>query len=229
MTKIGSRAFASCEQLKSVTLPESLVVLGSYAFAGCTALTDIELPDRLEVLNKGTFEGTTVLEEVGLPYGLRRIGMECFKDCTSLTTLYYFSKRGISDVMTTDRDLREDVLPTLVDYIGVGAFENCAVLTRMDVPYGVTSIAARAFAGCSSLRHVALHNRVREIGKGRSAAVLRSTASAFLGAARPSAKAPSPPRRRSSQRRSPRRQPFSGRADRSGDRQRQRATAWSAA
>ncbi|MGF2949663.1 CapA family protein [Microbacterium alcoholitolerans] len=161
---IRARAFEGCVEATAFVLPESITTINSHAFAGCIALTHIEIPESVEVLNRSTFEGASALAEVGLPYGLRRIGRESFKDCVSLTTLYYYSKRGISDVMVTDRALRENALPTQLDYIGISAFENCTSLTEVHIPHLVTSIAARAFQGCSGLRAVHLHNRLQVIG-----------------------------------------------------------------
>lgn len=165
VTAIRSRAFEGSTGLARIGLPDSLVTINSYAFAGCTALTAVELPDEIQVLNRNVFDGATALVQVGLPYSLKRIGMESFKDCVSLSSLYYYSRRGISDVMVTDRALREETLPTLVEYIGAGAFENCRSLVRIDIPYLVTTIAPRTFSSCSSLEDVGLHNRLQVIGE----------------------------------------------------------------
>lgn len=163
-TVIRAGAFRDCVELATVSLPEDLIELNSYAFAGCTSLKFIELPETLTVINKGAFSGASSLGEIGLPYALKRIGMEAFKNCTSLDTLYYYSMRGISDVMITDRELRSVSLPTMVEYIGVGAFQNCRRLRRMEIPREVREISNRVFAGCKRLRYVGLNNRLKSIG-----------------------------------------------------------------
>lgn len=186
--RIGERAFADCETLKSVRLPEGLAEIGPGAFAGdsqlaqinfpdsvavigakafenCVSLVDLELPDQLLVLEEGVFAGAKSLVEVCLPYGLKRIEREAFKNCESLVSTYYYSKRGISAVMVTDRELREDALPNEIEFIGEGAFSFCRSLERVDVPYLVREINDRTFLGCSSLVHMGLHNRVVSIGK----------------------------------------------------------------
>ncbi|MFP1602654.1 CapA family protein [Microbacterium sp. 2216-1] len=161
---VRAHAFEGCVDITGVVLPESITTINSYAFAGCTGLTSIEIPEGVEVLNRSAFEGASALVEVGLPYGLRRIGRQSFKGCKSLATLYFYSQRGISDVMVTDRTLRENTLPTKIDYIGLSAFEDCVALTEVYIPHLVTSIPARAFKGCSGLSAVHLHNRLQVIG-----------------------------------------------------------------
>ncbi|WP_293694644.1 CapA family protein [uncultured Agrococcus sp.] len=165
LERMGRRAFANTPGLVEIELPETLREIGDRAFEGTSSLEHVELPDALTELRPGTFRRAKRLQSVGLPYGLTRIGKECFKECESLHELYYFSKRGISDVMTSDRALREDALPNEIKFVGAGAFSFCRSLTRVDVPYLVQDIAAETFLGCRSLSHVGLHNQLKSIGK----------------------------------------------------------------
>lgn len=58
--------------------------------------------------------------------------------------------------------------------VGVAAFQNCADLTTVSLPYSVTEIGAYAFAGCTSLSAITLPDRLVTLGdfafKGCSAA-----------------------------------------------------------
>lgn len=163
--RIRAEAFRGCSNLTSVELPETLAELNSLAFAECSALTSIELPEKVVTINKRTFEGATALTTVGLSYSLARVGMESFKDCVALSSLYYYSKRGISDVMVTDRDLKLVSLPPSIEYIGIGAFQNCGSLESIDLPRLVVDIPDRVFLDCVSLKHVGLNNRLKSVGE----------------------------------------------------------------
>ena len=139
--EIHSSCFQGCNSLTDINLPKSVRQIYKSAFEDCSALTEIALPDGLEVLNRFLFRGCVSLESVELPYGLRRIAAECFNGCSSLSDLYYFSKRGISDVMVTDKSLCEHTLPTMVEYIGPKAFEGCASLRHpFEIPYLVRKV-----------------------------------------------------------------------------------------
>lgn len=159
VTDIGTRAFASCTQFKTVSmdngaeeihsrcfegrinvqdvfLPESVCQRYKSAFAGCTSLREISVPESVEVLNRFTFRGCSSLTSVRLPYALRRIAAECFADCTSLRDLYYFSQRGVSDVMVSDPSLREECLPAFLEYIGPRALTNCSSRSTIAPVFG---------------------------------------------------------------------------------------------
>ena len=165
VTVIGAKSFANLSFLKSVTIPETVVTIYREAFKNCSALKSIELPESLTVLNAEAFKGCTSLESVGLPYILKRICQSTFEDCTSLNQFYYFSKRGISSVMSTDRNLRENQLPTDIEYIGNRAFRNCTSLEEITIPYKVHEIRESVFENCSSLKKVHIHNLLKVVKK----------------------------------------------------------------
>ena len=161
---IAASAFAHNENIKKVVLPDSLTTLYRSAFEGCSALEEVELGDSLEVINQRAFAGCTSLRSVCLPYGLKRISREAFEDCISLTEMFYYSKRGISDVLETDRSLVETVLPNEIDYIGPRAFSGCTALEKIMIPYCLRELNSQVFEGCSSLKEVQTHNLITSIG-----------------------------------------------------------------
>lgn len=164
VAELHSSAFEGASRLESVLLPDGLKEIYRDVFKGCESLTSLEIPESVEVLNQGVFEGCNALASVGLPYELRRVGSRTFKGCSSLADLYYYSKRGVSSVMITDRELREDTLPMMLEYIGRSAFEGCESLARVTVPYLVRELPKAAFKGCASLERVEMHNVVHTIG-----------------------------------------------------------------
>ena len=49
ITRIGSRAFWTCDSLTSVTIPESVTDIGQFAFSGCSSLKSVTI-DRKSVV-----------------------------------------------------------------------------------------------------------------------------------------------------------------------------------
>lgn len=130
VTQIGVSAFAGCENLTGMIIPETVTTIGESAFAGCT---------RLGAPNNPTAEGTSGPAKAPIrpdqttfviPEGVTSIGAHAFEDCTSLTSI---------------------IIPEGVTTIGAYAFTNCTSLTSITIPNSVTSIGEKAFAGCTNL------------------------------------------------------------------------------
>ena len=129
VTRIGSYAFYQCEQLLSITLPDTLKSIGSCAL-GFTLLEDISLPDSVTSLGEELFFGCHSLEHVRLPAGLTIIPGQMFCGCDAL---------------------REIDLPESLQRIETSAFLYCSGLTKITLPPALFYISGRAFEGCSAL------------------------------------------------------------------------------
>ena len=55
VTTIGLSAFAGCQNLTSITIPDSVTTIGESAFWGCENLTSITIPDNMETIGDGIF------------------------------------------------------------------------------------------------------------------------------------------------------------------------------
>lgn len=69
---LGLRAFWSCSNLTSVTLPYSLYEIGQEAFANC-ALTAILIPPQVEMVPYGMCQGNYFLSDIKFSYGVKEI------------------------------------------------------------------------------------------------------------------------------------------------------------
>ena len=58
---INHRSFRDAVRLKSIKLPNSLLVIGNGAFMGCTGLTAIDVPNSVEIIGEEAFSGCTGL------------------------------------------------------------------------------------------------------------------------------------------------------------------------
>ena len=61
---IGARAFASCDLLTSINLPEGLETIGSHAFDGCASLSGVTIPATVTSIGDSAVAGCTSLRSI---------------------------------------------------------------------------------------------------------------------------------------------------------------------
>ena len=104
---IGAGLFASCDDMTSVKIPETVTDIEREAFKGCSRLESVALPDGLLSIADGAFERCTSLTNVVIPATVTNIGYFAFRDCLRL-----------ADVVLKGDPPRQD----LGVYMGVPAF-----------------------------------------------------------------------------------------------------------
>lgn len=62
LKSIGVEAFKGCD-FKEITIPEGVTVIGDEAFATCESLEYVSLPDSMETLHNGLFSGCGKLKQ----------------------------------------------------------------------------------------------------------------------------------------------------------------------
>ena len=115
VTEIGRFAFAHCDSLTEVTIPEGVTSIGDSAFRNCSSLTKVTIPKSVTSIKAGAFAYCSSLTKVIIPEGVTSIGKGVFGACSSLT---------------------EVTIPKSVTSIGPGAFDDCGALAT--VYYGGT-------------------------------------------------------------------------------------------
>lgn len=89
VTKIGDRAFSSCEFLTDVTIPNKVYKIGDYAFLGCSSIKSIVLPESVTTIGEGAFYNSTGLTTVTLSNFIEKIHTNAFSGCVNITDVYY--------------------------------------------------------------------------------------------------------------------------------------------
>ncbi len=171
---IGQEAFQDCENLTSISIPESVILIGNNAFEGCDSLAAFygDGNSYYKIVDNGRAllvdGGKTLLAyAIGntatsytIPEGVTSIGNSAFRYCRSLTSI---------------------TIPEGVTSIGIAAFRVCINLTSITIPEGVTSIGERAFQSCSSLTQITINGNITSLGTNVFAACSKLT-SLTLGA-----------------------------------------------
>lgn len=86
VVQIEKKAFAGCENLQTVVLPDSVVKIGQKSFMGCFNLKELFIPDSVCFIGAKAFEGCKKLKDVFIPNSVATIGAGAFSGCDSLET-----------------------------------------------------------------------------------------------------------------------------------------------
>ena len=158
---IGDNAFNNCENLKSVTIGNSVVSIGENAFNGCSNLESITINSDADFSNAGLY-----FTQNGIRYHVLN------KDEVEIVPVYFEQNDENSYTYVSNSWSGDLVIPDTitignnyaVKIIGRLAFAGCAGLTSVTIPNTVTSIDDEAFSSCIDLKSATLGNSVETIG-----------------------------------------------------------------
>ncbi|WP_034097314.1 leucine-rich repeat domain-containing protein [Flavobacterium psychrophilum] len=136
VTAIGESAFEHCNNLTSVTIPNSVTTIGEASFFCCTGLISVTIPNSVTTIENSAFDRCKGLTSITIPNSVTSIGEDTFAGCSGLTSV---------------------TIPNSVTAIGNSAFYDCSGLTSVTIPNSVTAIGNYAFVNCSSLTTVNCH------------------------------------------------------------------------
>lgn len=152
--RIGYRAFESCRNLTTITLPESLEEIGDQSFIGC-GLISIVIPDSVKKAGTNCFTGCDNLKSVKISKNLLTIPAYMFSQCPRLENINMAdSIKKIDDAAFKGCGVVNLQLPSSLEYIGYGAFARCMNLSQIMLPASIKYIDGEAFNGCKRLATV---------------------------------------------------------------------------
>ena len=205
VTTISDYAFSDCKNLETLVIPDNVRTIQDAAFSNCTGLREVTVPGdasySLDTGNRGPFSGCTGIEKVTYTKGISGIvknhnylhPAEINKEAEESLKEVVFEE-GITEieyeVLQGRGDKRPDgsykagietiTLPSTLEKIGARAFRYQDDLTVFNLPEGLTSIGAGAFAGCSALSTIYFNGNAPTIQSDSMSSV---TATAYYPAA----------------------------------------------
>ena len=156
ITSIGDGSFFRCSSLTNVVISNSVTKIGSSAFDECSSLTSVTIPDSVTFIDCFAFEDCISLSNVVIPDSVTFIGNSAFRGCSSLKGVTISNSVTCIDscVFKDCRSLTNVAIPKGVTFIHSAAFDGCSSLSAVTIPNSVNAIGACAFRGCSSLANI---------------------------------------------------------------------------
>jgi len=161
VTIIGSEAFFACNEILSITIPQSVTVIHSFAIEGCSALTSLLIPKNVSVIGNEAFSGCRALTQFVVEKGNLFYSAEdgvlftknidtivCYPNAKATSYILPSGVTTIGDFAFAGCDLVSVTIPESVTSIGANAFYFTRKLDALTIPKSVITIGKSAFAGC---------------------------------------------------------------------------------
>lgn len=165
VTSIGNSAFDS-KEFVSVSIPENVETIEKEAFAYCKRLRTVILPNSLVLIGDWAFgqlvEGTGELETITIPESVKTIGMSAFA-CTNLKKVEILGNAEVGDFAFSACSQLKDVFSE-AKAIGYRAFAFCDSLFGVGLRY-VKNIGDEAFLGCPNVNYISCMGDSMQFGK----------------------------------------------------------------
>ncbi len=110
VTTIRQNAFRECQDITSVTFPNTITDIGEYVFYCCYALQEVNIPDGVTTISRRLFSNCTSLNTFTIHNNITAIGESAFAECTALQDI---------------------VLGTNVNFLDSQAFIRCTALATI--------------------------------------------------------------------------------------------------
>ncbi len=146
----------------------SVTKIGKYAFAWCDTLAEIEIPESVTYIDNCAFWKCTELGSIAIPSTVTYIGGSVFANCENLTYTVYDNAKYLGNdsnpylvlFAATSGDITSCQIHADTKLIVDSGFKNCTRLESVVIPNGVICIGHEAFYGCSSLVTVTIPDSV---------------------------------------------------------------------
>lgn len=185
---VAHSAFEGCENLQSVTFPETLVNISGKAFKDCKKLKEVKSPESLatigdsifmgcESLQSAFFYGTVIeilpsygfydcksLKYIGIPSSIKDILKKCFEK-SGLETIRFEYLENVRERAFADCVNLKSVYFKYWGEMEPSVFSGCSSLTEVYLPEQLKKVPSNTFENCVSLKNVRIPADVQSIAE----------------------------------------------------------------
>ena len=161
---IDAESFQRHDCIEEVVLPDTVTHIGDDAFRGCSNLTKVKPSNSLVWIGDRAFFETAI-ESFALPATFEHLG-----DCALVTCngVYTMHPPTLKELIVDDRCLRfwmeQGMLCERLDDGSVRIDLFVGPRSEIAIDEHITSVAHYAFAGCTGIESVRLHDRIKSVG-----------------------------------------------------------------
>lgn len=159
VTGIGDKAFNKVINIRTVTIPDSVINIGEFAFLDCANLNQIMLGNSVEHIGARAFDGSC--------YSLKKIAVDkSNQNYSNDENGVLFNKLKTELIRyPIDNILTEYEIPDSVIKIGDFSFSSSAKLEKIIIPDSVVDIGNNAFSSCRGFAEISIPDSVKAIGE----------------------------------------------------------------
>ncbi len=152
VNRLEREALADCTSLQTFTVSANITSYGEGLLKNCSALESAYLLSGSTAIPSYTFQNCSNLSTLQLSATVNSIGNSAFWGCSALTDAPFLSQIStIDEFAFYGSGLESVTISDLTAAIPAYAFANCASLTRVNIPAGVSSIDSTAFVNDPNL------------------------------------------------------------------------------
>lgn len=173
--KIGFAAFASCDELASIYIPNSVEIIDEQAFYMCHTLSNITFSNSLHIIGDDAFNGCG-FSSIEIPNTVTKIGSRAFAQCHSLTDVQipesvtnigdgaFSSNESLSTIVVDPNNPIYDSRDNCNAIIETATNTIIAAAKNTVIPNSVTAIGNHAYERRAELSSFIIPENISVIG-----------------------------------------------------------------
>lgn len=169
VTGISGYAFAYCNNIKTISVPQSVSSIHYVAITNCPSLTAVNVDENNPYLcsDNGVLYNKSKTKILNYPAGrtdssfkipdtVQSIESGAFQKSINLTEVIMSPNIKTISVWAFNgcKKIKDITLPNKIETISGEAFSECTNLESVYIPKSLTSIGVQAFRGCSHIKNI---------------------------------------------------------------------------